>query len=282
MRRKAHLAAALVGTLIVAAACSGDGSEERPLEVTSEIVSHETTQDVLVVAPDGEGSWPVVVALHGIDGRAEDMAEVATRLAAEGAVVFAPSYRTDLSTQEGVDQAARDIECGYRFARSIAADHGGDLDEPVSFVGWSLGASAAVVLGLMEEVDPSGEVVDCFGQVPRPDVVVAISGCYYEYEGEPADLIDVAALGNREAAVVLVAGEEDTTCAAWQTEDVAVELRGAGFDVADPVVLSGASHFAPVFHDLVEGEWIVVPDDPAGERTVAIVLDAIARHEANA
>jgi len=281
--RPANLLTAPVLVLVglVAAACGGGGSDGRPLEVTSEVVSDSTTQDIMVVAPDAEGPWPVVVALHGVDGEGRDMAEIALRLAREGTAVFAPTYRTDLSTQDGVYQAARDIECGYRFVRSIAADHGGDLDQPVTFVGWSLGASAALALGLMEEVDPSGEYVDCFGEVPRPDIVVAISGCYYEYQGEPADLLDVSTLSKRDADVVLVAGEEDTTCAAWQTADAAAELRGAGFDVEGPVVLSGASHYAPVFHDLVDGEWVVVPNDPAGDRTVEIVLDTITRRSAN-
>ena len=53
--------------------------------------------------------------------------------------MFAPTYGTDIATQEGVDQAGIDAECGYRFARSIAAEHGGDLDQPVTFVGLVLG-----------------------------------------------------------------------------------------------------------------------------------------------
>jgi dienelactone hydrolase len=63
--------------------------------VTSEVVSHEATKDMLVFAPDAEGRWPVVVAFHGIEGTGQDMAEIATRLAREGNVVFAPTYRTD-------------------------------------------------------------------------------------------------------------------------------------------------------------------------------------------
>jgi hypothetical protein len=52
--------------------------------------------------------------------------------------------------------------------------------------------------------------------VPSPDVIVAIAGCYYEYQGAPVDLLDE-----------------------------------------------------------VDGETVVVPDDPAGERTVEVILDAI-------
>jgi hypothetical protein len=132
-------------------------------------------------------------------------------LPVKAAVVFAPTYRTDMSTEESREQAGLDLECAYRFARSIAEAHGGDLDRPAAFVGWSLGATAALVLGLTDDVDPSGDL-PCYSQVPRPDVIVAISGCHYEWEGPSTD--DVPSLGNKDAAVVLVAGEDDTNCPA--------------------------------------------------------------------
>jgi dienelactone hydrolase len=234
------------------------------------VVRAETTQDVLVFAPDADGSWPVIIAMHGFLGRGEDMAELATRLAGHGFVVFAPTYRT----QQGVDQAGLDAECGYRFARTIAADHGGDLNRPVTFVGWSMGASAVLTLGLTDPIDPSGDVT-CFTDAPRPDVVVAVSGCHYEHDGVEADLVDPAGWGNTDAEIVLVAGEEDTNCAAWQSRDAAAEVRSGGFNV-DLVTLEGADHYAPVFHDVVDDDFVVVPDDPAGEQTVAVILDAIA------
>jgi dienelactone hydrolase len=276
MRRAALIVAAVVLGASVAAACE-DGGTDGGYEVSSEVVSSEATQDVLVFAPQAEGPWPLVVAFHGIDGRAEDMAEMATRLARAGNVVVAPTYRTDITTEEGVNQTATDAECGYRFARSIAADYGADLDQPVTFVGWSLGASAALSIGLTEEIDPSGEFVSCFGQVPRPDIVVAISGCHYE--GGQLDFVDTEAWGNKEADLILLAGEQDAECPAWESRDATAELRSAGYDV-DLVMLEGANHFAPVFHDLVGGEFLVVADDPVGERTVDLILDAIAAAQA--
>ena len=158
MRRFISLAiTVLVGGLLLSS-CGDSGSGDGGFQVTSGVVSHEATKDMLVFAPDAEGSWPVIVAFHGVGGTPEDMAEIATRLAREGNVVFAPTYGTDITTQEGVDQAGVDAECGYRFARSIAAEYGGDLDQPLTFVGWSLGASAALAIGLTEEIDPTGEV----------------------------------------------------------------------------------------------------------------------------
>jgi dienelactone hydrolase len=240
-------------------------------------VSHATTQDILVFAPDAEGSWPVVVVMHGVGGRAEDMAEFATHLARDGLVVFVPNYRTDVSSEEGIEDAGRDGECAYRFARTVASDYGGDLDQPVTFVGWSLGASYVLAAGLTDDIDPSGEGLSCFEKVPGPDVVVAMSGCHYEYEGRPTGF-DLHGSGNMDADVELLAGEQDTTCAAWQTEDAAAELRSAGYDV-DLLILDGASHYAPIFHDRVNGEDVVVTDDPAGERAIDAIVEAIAANQ---
>ena len=277
MRRSIFLTVALTVAFLVGgllSSCATDsGSKDGEFHVTSEVVSREASKDMLVFAPDAEGPWPVVVAFHGIGGTGQDMAEIATRLAREGSVVFVPTYETDITTQEGVDRAAVDAECGYRFARSIAAEYGGDLDQPVTFVGWSLGASAALAVGLTEEIDPAGEFVSCFDQVPRPDNIVAISGCHYE--GGQLDLVDTEAWGNKEADIFLLAGEKDTNCPAWETEDAAAEMRSAGYEV-DLLMLDGADHFAPVFHDLQDGESVVISNDPAGERTVEVILDAIA------
>jgi hypothetical protein len=134
----------------------------------------------------------------------------------------------------------------------------------------SLGATAALALGLTEEIDPTGKHVSCFSEVPRPDIIVAMSGCHYEYEGRQLDF-DTSGWGNKEADLVLIAGEKDEECAAWQSQDAATELRSAGYDV-DLLILDGANHYAPVFHDLRDGQFVVVADDPAGERTVEVNL----------
>jgi dienelactone hydrolase len=272
-----------VGTAVVCAALlgcggggGGDDARTGETSVTSEVVSDPTTQDVHVFAPRGSGTWPVVVALHGIDGSAEDMGELATRLAEDGMVVFAPSYRSsDLTTPEGFDQAASDIACGYRLARATASEHGGDLTEPVTALGWSLGADFAVLGGLS---DPSPDDA-CTGEQSRPDVVVGISGCYYEYEGKPVTWFDdVSSLGNKDAEVYLLAGEQDTNCPAWQSQQLANALRGAGYHV-DYIPLPGADHFAPIFHEVRNGQFKVAANDAAGQRAVQVVVDAIATRQ---
>ena len=37
-------------------------------------------------------------------------------------------------------------------------------------------------------------------------------------------------------------------------------------------MLAGVDHFAPIFHEEVDGGMIAAPDDPAGERTVEVIL----------
>ena len=65
-----------------------------PLDAKYQVVatsglSGEDTQEITVWAPDAEGAWPVVYGLHGTGGNAQGLAELATALAGQGAVVFA-------------------------------------------------------------------------------------------------------------------------------------------------------------------------------------------------
>jgi acetyl esterase/lipase len=264
----ARLSVGLICVVLVATAC-GDGEEVAGYEVSSETVSDESTQDIWVFTPQAEGSWPVVMLLHGLNGVGEAMAETGSRLAAHGLVVFAPTYRTDMSTEQGMADLEADITCAYRYAIANADRYNGDLDQPITVAGWSLGATFALEGGLTSEDQP----ISCGAEVPLPEVVVAISGCHYQFEGSEFPF-DPSVWGNKEATVLLIGGEEDPTCAAWQSEDATAALRDAGYDV-DLVILEGADHPAPIFHEFIDGEFVLTPDDPAGTRTVDLIVDAI-------
>jgi dienelactone hydrolase len=261
---------------------AGCGESDSAYDVTTQVVSHESTRDIQLFEPRGEGPWPVVFALHGINGSGEDMTEIGTRLASNGLLVFAPTYRSDLTTNEGLLETVVDVECAYRYARSIAAEHGGDLEQPMTFVGWSMGATLALQGGLTDEIDPEGQIVSCFPEVPRADVIVAISGCHYDFdfdEGAVVEFFDPSSWGNEDAEVVLIAGDEDTNCPPRHSEDAAAELRSRGY-ATELVMLDGADHFAPIFHEYVGDDRMVpVDDDPAGERTVEAILDAVSAAE---
>ena len=246
-----------------------------PVVVTSSL-SGDDTQEISVWAPEADGSWPVVYALHGTGGDAQGLAEMATVLAGQGVVVFATDYRSELMSTPQWKDAYRDTECGYRYARSVAANYGGDLDQPVTIVGHSLGATIALAMALNESVfGPDGEFDACPGDTPRPDVVVPLSGCHYEYQGATFDF-DPAGMDwtNSEPELVLVVGTEDDVCDPRQSEDAATVLGDEGFDTK-LVEVEGGNHSNVVFYEVVDGEWLPVPHDPIGEEVVQISVDAI-------
>ena len=113
----------------------------------------------------------------------------------------------------------------------------------------------------MLEFDPSD--VPCFEAAPRPDVIIAISGCHYE--GGSLDLIETESWGNGDASLELIAGAADTDCPAWQSKDAADEIRAAGYPVRF-VTLEGADHLAPIFRRIVGDEMVPRLDDPPGSR----------------
>ena len=273
----------LAGRLVVVlalflAACSGGGGGASGPAVREQTISDPTTQDILMFRPSGQGSWPIVMAYHGSNGNAEQMAELGRRLAATGLVVFAPDIRTDVSTEQGIVNTANDSECAYRYARSVAAHFGGDLERPVTFVGWSFGANFALQGGLDEDLDPSHRFISCFTNVPRPDVIVALDGCHYEFAGRPSTLLDREQWGNPGVHLVLAAGSDDTVCPAVQSEKMAAELRTRGYTVQYEL-LQGADHFAPVFLAGGVSGTVPSPDSPAGDHTVRLITDAIVAGE---
>ena len=247
-----------------------------PVVETSGLFGEEI-QEITVWAPDADGFWPVVYALHGTGSSAQDLAAFATVLAGQGVVVFATDYRSELMNTEQWKDVYRDTECGYRYARGVAADYGGDLDQPVALIGHSLGATIALSMGLNESVfGPDGEFDSCPGEAPRPDVVVPLSGCFYEYEDQTFAFDPVVwDLTYGESDLVLVVGAEDDVCEAWQAEDAATALRDDVFD-ASLVTINGGNHFTVIFHDIVDDEWLTLPEDPAGMAVVQTILDAIA------
>ena len=232
-------------------------------EVTTTVVSHETTQDIWVSAPDAEGPWPIIYALHGTDGTGDGLAVTAGELASNGYVVFAPTWRTEM-----------DAECGYRYALTIADQHGGNPDLGITTIGHSLGASVLLIGGLDDAAYAAGGTYDdCFTGGSRPSVLVSIAGCYYEYRGNEFGF-DPVPFSGRDVDITLVVGNEDTECEPWQSQDATEELNNVGYD-ARLTEIDGGNHANVVFYEIVDGEWVTAPDDPAGEEVVEIILDAI-------
>lgn len=262
----------LPGVLAAAAACGAGqtgstGSTGPPYLVSSTVLRDGTSQEISVWAPVGKGAWPVVYALPGVSGHKSDFDLLGRALARQGLLVFATDYRTH-GTLENLGD---DVACGYRYIRRVAGDHGGDLRKPVTGVGYSFGA-LWMLAGALHRA-PAGAGAGCAQKQPLPDVVVGVNGCYYEWEGRPQPFT-VEGLDRREARVVLVAASADRTCPAWESKKAASALRAAGFH-PKLTTISGANHYTPLFHDLVGGKWVSVPQDPAGEQTVRTILDVV-------
>lgn len=266
MRRLVGAVAAL-GLLLTA--CSST------YEVATTVVSGEHTQDIWVTAPnapdsDEWGTWPVVFALHGLGGSGEALERTAQALAREGVVVFAPDYR---STQPF--NIEEDAECAYRYAMSIAADYGGDISRPITAIGHSLGATVSLYGGLSEDAyGPDGTYGLCYDGTPRTDLIVAISGCHYEFEGNPTPM-DMSGFSNRDAEIVMVVGSDDLVCEPWQSQDATEAYASEGYETR-LVEIAGGNHANVIYFEITaEDEWLPVDEDPVGDEVVQVILDAM-------
>lgn len=156
---------------------AGPTSTAAPAESTSTTATNanftETTDIVYLSAngvdllmdvytPTGEGPWPVVVAFHGVDSRgkdSEDNLPIAEAAAAEGMMVYAPSwiiwdpipFPFTIDTFEGWKRAAN---CAVAFAQQDAAARGGDPSNTVVY-GFSGGAG----IGLVATVEPASDPI---------------------------------------------------------------------------------------------------------------------------
>jgi dienelactone hydrolase len=221
-----------------------------------------------VFAPDTDGSWPVVFIFHGAGDTWENVAELSERVAAQGRVVLAATYRSDDQTGGVRWEMEPDAECAYRYGRTIVAEYGGDLDQRVTMVGHSLGATVALMHGLKDDVyGPEGNYDECFDGVPRPDAIVGIATCYRSHG------LYAPSFANLDARVDLIAASDDQYCPAVESEVGVEALTDAGYD-ATLHLMEDANHFSPIFYDKVDGEWLLLPDDPAGLETVRIIVEA--------
>ena len=251
-----------------------------PFDVMTTVISHESTREISVWAPEAEGSWPIVIAVHGGMGELDrnDLAVTAAELASRGAVVFAADWQPQ--------SAEQDLECGGRYALSVAEEYGGDLNQPYTLIGHSSGGTAVFEGGLNEAAyGPEGSYQACLTANPVPDVIVAISGCYFEDPDGQTYPYDISRYANEDADLVLIAGEEDQICEPWQSQDAAETFRSGGYTV-EFVEIEGGNHNTVIFHDCqgrAEGEpsWCVgderltLADSPAGLEVVETIFEAI-------
>jgi hypothetical protein len=267
-----------VATLFLTASSVQAHHEE--FEVITDVISHEDTQDIHVWAPmAGAGDrrpFPVVYAIAGSGGYGSDWDVIGSALAARGAVVFATDYHQDDIKIGRFDRIIRDVECGYRYVREVAADYGGDLEQPVVGLGHSLGAEMALG-GALDDVSmvPGGTYDECFSGVERADITVGLGGCYYEAEGQTYTLESKGyGTGGGDVSMVFIAGEDDETCEAWQSVQAAKDYAEAGFDTTY-VEVPGTSHLELIGHDIIDDEFVTLPDEEAALTVAYAILEAI-------
>ncbi len=226
--------------------------------VLTEGVTGPDTMDIAVWAPEADGLWPIAILFHGLGGQGIHYAEMASLLASQGVVVFAPDYRSTLIPTPEWRSAFRDAECAYRHIRTIASEYGGSIDSPITVVGHSIGASVGMTIVLDEfDFSPEGPFDACPGDTPRPDQLVALSGCYYKdhlggtFPFTPAEL----GWARQDANIQLVVGSEDQVCEPWQSQDAETQLIADGYSSVDLAVIEDADHFSVIFTGYQDGPW---------------------------
>jgi acetyl esterase/lipase len=189
------LIALLLGCAIPAAGCGSDpGASELVVHRDGELVVDRdldvagvTTTDVIAPA-DGE-DLPVVVMLHGTGGERGVMEPLARAVAAQGVVVYLPSWpvidQAHAGTPTDDEPYRRQVEavvCSLRFARRTAQDHGGDPDD-LTVYGHSGGAAAGARVALVRSPLP-WPGIDCDpGVAHEPERFIATGGDFFgEYQ----------------------------------------------------------------------------------------------------
>jgi len=257
-----------------------------PVALTEEVTGPDT-REIAVWAPDSEGPWPVVMFLAGWEGKGIHYAQTAEMLASQGVVVFAPDYRSKDIVTADWRNPYRDAECAYRHIRTVASEYGGDIDQPITIAGHSLGASVAMAIVLFEtEFGPEGSFDRCPSQVPRPDHVVALSGCHLKSGVDGSEFPfapNAQGWTHHDASIHLVVGSDDTVCEPWQSKEAAATLAADGYENVELTVIDDADHFDVIFTDYQGdnewyepgGEWFAKPNDPGGVAAVRAILDTI-------
>jgi pimeloyl-ACP methyl ester carboxylesterase len=231
-----------------------------------------TTADVY--RTDSGGSVPVVVMLHGTAGDRAEFDGLARAVAAEGAVVYVPSWPViaEMPDEDEVGELYRRqteaVVCSLRHARITAPDFGGDPDD-LTVLGHSGGATVGARVALVEE--PPWPGIDCSLGVPHaPDRFIGTGGDFtgsYSYattfpeQYAPYDVFSLAPTNDVE--VRMYQGFNDWNVNSY-TETTAFDeyLTGAGVDSL------------AAYHDAGHGDMIDV-SEPAGRFLAGQIVELI-------
>lgn len=176
----------------VAVACSSGVTPPPPPAheepVVTRNIPYTSEMSLDVWAPAEEGSFPVVVALHGGFSNKQSLQVLSGAIVAHGIVVFSPSWHSTAPTsKEVILTGYEDAACALRFARRHAAEYQGDPAR-IIVVGYSAGGALGATITLAGD-DFSGDcLVEEGGALA--DGFVGLEGLYTILDSIPATVLD--------------------------------------------------------------------------------------------
>ncbi len=279
------------GTPSTGAASSGSissGSDVADARVLLDVdVGGSDTDIYLPVA--GDGAVPVVVMLHGTANDRSRMAELASAVADDGALVYVPAWPVIDQVEQFPEEQGGELYrmqseaviCTLRSIKTTATDLGGDPAD-LTVVGHSGGGMIGARVAIVDE--PPWPGIDCNADVDhQPNRFIGLAGDYrgwYQYSLPHGDIYapyDVLGLEptNLDLEVRLLHGHNDTTLNVFDSAVLIDHLRSAGIDAellttdtdhATPLDIDGvvgqftADRISAIVHGVSETEWW--PDGP--------------------
>jgi dienelactone hydrolase len=207
-----------------------------------------------------DGGAPVVLAWHGNGPDERDaLAPLAAALADRGLLVLVPDWQSD-----DFAVGARQLLASVDFVREEAGPLGGDPDRVV-LAGWSLGANAAVWVGLHPGALGGWE----------PAAVVGLGGSYF---GSPFgdDVFADVDPDDGPRRAVLVHGTRDTLVPPGRSAEAADRLARSGWTVRLRQVDTDHAGVIGTVYDRTRGRC-VPSDDPSRTAALVEVADVVAR-----
>jgi len=224
-----------------------------------------TTADVFEPGAGGDGPTPIVVMLHGTAAERSRLHDLARRVAADGVLVYVPSWPVidqvqgyPDETDEPYRRQAEVVVCALRHIRRTAAERGGDPDDLTVF-GHSGGAMAGARVAMVSE--PPWPGIDCDAGTPHaPQRFIGTAGDYngrYQLSPRVPDLyapFDPTSIEptNTGLEVRLIHGLADRSIVASESSEFLAHVLSFGLDVE--LITTDSGH----------GEMID-PTTPAGE-----------------
>jgi len=175
-----HLFLAVIGLLVILTGrVSAEDIETERDVLFAEAGGIELKADIMM--PEGEGPFPIVVAVHGggfVRGDKQDIRRQCRRIASGGYVVFDANYRT-MSMGVTFPAFVKDIHAAVSWVRKNAENYRGD-PEKIGIMGFSAGAFIASLVAVTPHVKKLHHDIE--GLVGIPSDVSALAAFYGHHD----------------------------------------------------------------------------------------------------